>query len=566
MAKKESRGIVKAPTGIAGFDELTGGGIPRGRTTLIAGGSGCGKSVFALQSLVHGARDLGEPGIFVAFEEHAGRIVANAATFGWELEALQRRRLFFLDAQPSPDLMHTEGATLEGLLAALSVRVRQMKAKRIVFDSLDILLPWLGDSAALQREVMRLHEWLHERDLTAIVTARTSLVNELPSDALTFIPFLVDCVVGLRHEEVDGVSQRNIRVLKYRGSGFSENTVPMMIGQHGIEVAAVSPRLLAPRASTERVSSGVRALDEMLGGGYFRGASILITGSPGTAKTTLAGAFLAAAGARGERGLFVSFDSAEPELVRNLGSVNLKLRPYLGRGLLHIEALSGTSASAERHFLYLRTLIERFNPSCLVIDPISALGKQGNEMTAFGVIERLTAIAKARGITTLFTSLLRVADYDSESSRLNISTIADTWIQLSYVVNAGERNRALTIVKSRGTAHSNQVRELVLGPRGVSLTDVYAAEGEVLMGSLRLQREQRDASEQARRSAERLDRFRVAESSMHELEQQVIALQREISARSAELELARASEQEADVQRAQISAARIAGRKGAAKR
>ncbi len=560
-APQRSPGLIKAPTGITGLDEITRGGLPQGRTTLIAGGPGSGKTILGLQALVHGATTQNEPGIFVAFEERADRIVSNAASFGWDLPALQRRKLFFLDAQPSPDLVHTGESDIHGLLAAIEARVRTMRAKRIVFDSLDILLTWLGDPTLVQREVGRLHDWLLESGLTAIVTARAPDQLASPSGVLQFLPFLVDCAVGLEHTVVTGVSQRNLRVMKYRGSGFAESAAPMIIGERGIEVAGDLPVRGPARASTARVSTGITDLDDMLSGGYHEGSSALITGSPGTAKTTLAGAFVQATCARGDRALFISFDSEPAEIVRNLASVNIRLTRHLREGRLLMESRSALSASAESQLLAIRRLLDTHRPAVLVIDPVSALSKQGNETTGFGVAERLIALAKSRGITVLCTSLLGDASPHGEGSRIHVSTIADTWIHLSYHVVAGERNRALTIVKSRGTAHSNQVREMTLGARGVRLADVYAAEGEVLMGALRAQREAEEQAKAVRRDAERARRAVQAERVGAELRARIASLQEELALRTAELELATAVDAAAEDVRRKDRRERVAARR-----
>ncbi len=562
LGKRKQLSITKSPTGIAGLDEITGGGIPRGRATLITGGPGCGKSVLALQTLVHGARERNEPGIFVAFEESAERIVANAASFGWDLEALQRKKLFFIDAQPSPDVINSGDADLQGLLAALDARAAQMGAKRIVLDSLDVLLSWVGDGSAAQREITRLNEWLLTRDATVLMTARATSSGELPGGALGFLPFMADCVVSLRHHDVEGVSQRSVRIQKYRGSGFAENAFPLIIGANGMQVAGISIAQSSKTASTTRVSTGMADLDAMLAGGYHAGASVLVTGAPGTAKTTLGGAFVESCCARGERALFVSFDSSRAELVRNLASVKVRLGRYVRSGLLRIETRHAAEASAEAHLLDIRTMIEEHNPTALVIDPISALGQQGNEFTAHSVVARLILLAKTQGITVFCTSLLESSGSSTEASRLQISTIADTWIHLTYVVHSGERNRALTVVKSRGTAHSNQVRELVLSSRGVSLEDVYTAEGEVLMGSLRLQREQADTADSARRLAERRRRSLQAAHERADLAARISALQRELALHDGEIAFLQDTERLADEGRSANRMDRIRRRGG----
>lgn len=534
-----SGSLTKAATGIEGLDEITQGGLPRGRASLLIGGPGSGKTILALQTLVNGARQHNEPGIFVTFEEDSRRVITNAAGFGWDLPRLQRRKLFFLDARPKPDLVTAGAFDLNGLLAGLTAKVRSLRARRIVFDSIDVLLELLANPVAERREIYRLHNWLLEQDLTAIITAKASGERAGPpgSAPFGFMQFMVDCAIVLNHDLVQGVSQRNLRVVKYRGSAFAENESPFVIGTQGFEVAGARDLTQrVTRATTERVSSGVARLDTMLGGGYFRGASVLITGSPGTAKSTLCGTFAEAACRRGEPTLMVSFDSEPSELVRNLASVNIKLAGHQKRGRLRVVSMRSGVNSAEVQFMHIKGLAHAHRTRCLVIDPVSALAKQGNELTAHSVVERLTDWTRAAGITLLCTSLLDGVRPESESTPLQISTIADTWIHLSYLVHAGERNRALTIIKSRGTAHSNQVRELVLGHDGVTMADVYAAGGEVLMGTLRWEKEQAERLDQRRRETEARQRLTEIRQAETELAGRLETLERELAARRAERE------------------------------
>jgi len=488
----DASSLSKTKTGIEGFDDITYGGLPTGRPTLLLGGPGSGKTLFALRFLVHGAQDCNEPGIFVAFEETSKRIVANAEVFGWKLIELQRKKLFFMDAQPSPELIQSGSFDLGGLLAAIGAKAKEMGARRIVFDALDILLALLPDEASKRREVYRLNDWLLKSGLTGLITSKASGNEASPfSVQFGFMQFMVDCAVVLNHRVTLGVSQRNLRVLKYRGSGFDENESPFIIGKGGFDVAiARTQGRMTGEVSLERVSSGVERLDTMLSGGYYRGASVLITGFPGTAKTTMSGAFAEAACKRGERTMFFSFDSDGAEVVRNLASVDIQLERYVKNGLLRMISARTISGSAETLLVRIKTLAREHQCRCLVIDPVSTLAKVGNELTAHSVAERLIDWSKADGMTMVCTSLLDELDGQSEGGTpLQISTIADTWIHLNYLVQAGERNRGLSIIKSRGTAHSNQVRELILSDAGVTLADIYTAGGEVLMGALRWEKE-----------------------------------------------------------------------------
>jgi circadian clock protein KaiC len=483
----------KVVTGIAGFDDVTDGGLPRGRTTLLVGGPGSGKTIFALQFVAHGALACDEPGIFVAFEETSARILSNAHGFGWNLDDLVPNRLFFLDAQPMAAMVQSGNFDLGGMLAALEAQVRKMGARRIVFDALDMVLSLLPDEAAKRREIYRLHEWLLENGLTGLITAKAgdSDGRSVSGRAFGVLQFMVDCAVILNHSVIEGVSQRNLRVQKYRGSSFEENETPFLIGENGLEVAVSRALNTAdPEVTNERISSGVTRLDTMLGGGYYRGAMVLITGFPGTAKTTLSGAFAEAACRRGERTMFVSYDSDGAEVIRNLASVGIRLGEHVESGLLNIVSARTINGSAETYLVRIKTLAEEHGARCLVVDPVSSLSKSGNALTANSVVERLIYWSKSHGMTLICTSLLdEMASQSDGASTLRVSTLADTWIHLNYLVQAGERNRGMSIIKSRGTAHSNQVRELILSESGVTLTDTYSAGGEVLMGTLRWEKE-----------------------------------------------------------------------------
>ena len=487
---------------------------------------------------MHGAQDCKEPGIFVAFEETSKRIAGNAESFGWKLAYLQRKKLFFLDAQPTPDLVQSGNFDLSGMLAALGAQAEEMGARRIVFDALDIVLALLPDPAAKRREVYRLHEWLLARELTGLITAKAGgdETSSIDQGEFGFMQFMVDCAVILNHSVVLGVSQRNLRVQKYRGSSFDENESPFLIGASGLEVAA-APTLhrVHAKVTNERVSSGVKRLDTMLGGGYYRGAGVLITGFPGTAKTTLSGTFAEAACKRGERTLFVSFDSDSNEVIRDLASVGIRLDRYVKNGRLRMASARTITGSAETYLVRIKTLAYEHKARCLVIDPVSTWSKSGSDSSAHSVAERLIDWSKAEGITLLCTSLLDEMSSQAEGgSPLQISTLADTWIHLNYLVQAGERNRGLAIIKSRGTAHSNQVRELILSDAGVTLTDTYTAGGEVLMGTLRWEKERAElVAHEVTEVAGKLKRVRL-DAEEAELGVRVKSLQVELEAKQVE--------------------------------
>jgi circadian clock protein KaiC len=490
---------------------------------------------------MHGARHCKEPGIFVAFEESPKQIAANMSGFGWNLAQLQRSKLFFLDARPTAELIQSGTFDLGGMLAALGAKAKQMGARRIVFDALDIVLALLPNAALRRREVYRLHEWLLAQELTGIITAKSG-GDEATSPGLQqfdFMQFMVDCAVILNHRVDQGVSQRNLRVQKYRGSSFSEDESPFVIGSTGFYVAVA--RKLGREDSLvtlERVSSGVARLDTMLGGGYYRGASILITGFPGTAKTTLSGAFAEAACKRGERTIFVSFDSDGSEVLRNLTSVGIHLGRFDKSGILRMVSARTITGSAETLLVRIKSLAQEHRARCVVIDPVSALAKSGNELTAHGVAERLIDWSKSAGVTLVCTSLIdETSSQPAGGTPLQISTMADTWIHLNYLVQAGERNRGMSIIKSRGTAHSNQVRELILSKSGVTIADIYTAGGEVLMGTLRWEKEsaQRVADEVAEVAGKLRHVSLDAEEAV--LEVRVKSLQTELMAKQVEKSL-----------------------------
>ncbi len=536
-AKSNLHEFLKSPTGIEGFDEITEGGLPRGRTTLLEGGPGSGKTIMALQTLVNGARLNNEPGILVAFEESPERLKSNAAKFGWDLPGLEKTKLFFIDAQIKPDLVQSGSFDLGGLLAAVTAKARAMKARRIVFDAIDVVLALLNDPVAERREIYRLHDWLLASGLTGIITSKAGSlyrydVNAANRPQSSFMQFMVDCVVELNHDVVDGVSQRNLRVVKYRGSSFSENESPFLIGPGGIQVAGAREAVkVKTSVSRERVSSGVKRLDAMLGGGYYRNASMLITGVPGTAKSTLAGAFAEAACQRGDRTLFVSFDSDANEVVRNLTSVNIRLERYVKKGLLRLIWERSITGSAEIHLMRIKKAAREHGARCVVIDPVSALSKSGDRMTASSVAERLLDWSKTNGVTLLCTSLLVDAGTQVEGTPLQISTLSDTWIHLNYLVRGGERNRGLSIVKSRGTSHSNQVRELILSDSGVTLADAYTAGGEVLMGTMRWEKELAVRTDEHEKEALAKQKKATLDLEEAELEARLRAVQLELEAK-----------------------------------
>jgi len=530
------RFLSKVATGIHGFDEISRGGLPRNRTSLVIGGPGTGKTVFALQALVNAARAHNQPGIFVAFEERIDALFANAAAFGWRLPALASRSLFFLNAQLSPTVVQSGDFDLSGMLAILEAKKHELGASWIVFDGIDVLLTLLQNPGAEMREIYRLRDWLARNDLTAIITTKTH-GDTVAAVNYGFMQFMVDCVIRFDRRLEQAIPVRRLEITKYRGSDFAAGEFPLSFGPHGLDVAAPATAEIQHEASTERVSTGFAGLDSMLGGGLLRGSSTLITGAPGTSKTTLAGQFAESACRRGERTLYVSFDEGGERIRRNLTSVGIRLDAHMKSGLLRMYSGRTDAINPEEHLTRITALLLEHQPRCMVIDPLSAIAKTGALASARDIGNRLIYKVRDRDITAIITSLVAGDDPHAEATDLQISTIADTWIHLSYLVSGGERNRALTIVKSRGTPHSNQVRELVLSAAGPALADVYSSSGEVLMGTLRWEKEAEERARKLQRHAESSNKRRELQFAEADLAARIAALQLDLERQRAELAL-----------------------------
>lgn len=518
----------KLKSGIPGFDALSAGGLPAGRVTLLRGEPGSGKTVFALQHLVAGAVD-GEAGLLLSFEEREGNLRDSCTAFGWPaaLFGATDSPIRILDARPHLNAALTGAFDLSGVLAAAGHAVAG-GARRLVFDGLDGLLQMLGDPAAERAEFARLYGWIEAHDASCLITSRRAGANASPAsrDRAQMLEFLSDCVIDLWNHAEGLATLRELRIAKYRGSGHASEHHPLLIGGDGMRIGRQAESALDYPAGTERIGSGLERLDTLLGGGVLRGTCVLLSGAPGTAKTTLACAFVAAACARGERALMISFDESPAQIVRNLRSVGIDLQPHRDSGLLRMDAQRAHHLGGEALFEHVRRQVEDHAPGLVVIDPLNALTQLEGRYHS-DLVRRVLDLLKQRGITALVSSL--VADADHERTPLHVSTVADTWLHLNFAVAGGERNRALTIVKSRGSAHSNQVRELVLDRSGLSLTDVYTAGGEVLMGTARLEKER----EQVRAAA---DRHLATRMRLREVEIEQAGARAELEALNARIE------------------------------
>ena len=476
--------LPKSPTGITGFDEVSYGGLPTGRPTLVSGPPGSGKSLFAVQFLVHGATVCAEPGVFLSFEGNRDKLASDVRGLGIDLDALERDGRLLVDAQSmAREAVETGEFDLEALMVRMAFAVDKIGAKRVAIDSLESLFAAFSSSPALVRsELLRLFSWLEDRGLTAVVT------GERVEDTLIrhgMEEFLSDCVVLLDHRVVEEVATRRLRILKYRGSTHGRNEYPFLIGPRGLEVLPITSLGLYQQVSSDRLSTGISGLDEMLGGqGVFRASSVLVSGTSGAGKTTIAASFASAACQRGERVLFFSFEESQSEILRNMASVSLDLAGWIERGLLHFYCERPTTLGLEGHLATMQRLVEQVAPTLVVIDPVSSLSRGTSKGDVSAMLMRQIYYLKLAGITAVMTSLTEGGS-DLEHTEVNISSLVDTWLLTITMQSSGERNRGLYVLKSRGMAHSNQIREFLLSSEGVSLVPVYMGPDGVLTGSAR---------------------------------------------------------------------------------
>jgi len=537
-------GLPKVPTGIRGLDEITRGGLPRGRSTLVTGGTGSGKTLLGLHFLVAGAREHGEPGVLVTFEESAEKVSADVASLGFDLDGLQRDELLFVHAfQVNPaELAETGEFDLEPLFLLLGDAIERIGARRVVLDSIELLFGAFQEQAIVRAELGRLLRWLEDRAVTAIVT------GERGEGGLTrhgIEEHVSDCVIVLDHRIHEEVSTRRLRVVKYRGSAHETNEYPFLISARGFAVLPITSVALDYGAPEERISTGVSRLDHMLAGGLFRGSTVLVSGTAGTGKTTLGVSLIDAACGRGERTLLVLFEESPDQVIRNMRSVGIDLQRWVEAGLLRMWAARPTAFGFEAHLAILAQLIEEVTPSVAVLDGIAGLAHRPASAEVTSMVARQIDLFKHRGITAMATALA-----PDEMSAAGMSSLVDTWLLLRNVESDGELNRLLFVLKSRGSAHSNQVREFVLTDHGVDLLDVYVGPDGVVTGSARLVQQARERNAKLRQDEDLSRRQRELRRDIAQGEAQFAALQDQVAAARAELEriTEREQRQEADAE------------------
>jgi circadian clock protein KaiC len=535
--KTEVQPLRKCPTGIKGLDEITAGGLPRGRSTLVCGGTGCGKTLLAMEFLVRGAAEFGEPGVYISFEEKAEELVQNFVSLGFDLQQL------VADNRLALDYVHLERCELEesgsynldGLFIRVAYAIDSIGARRVVLDTIETLFMDLNNEVILRAELKRLFRFLKEKNVTAVVTGEQ---GERSLTRFGLEEYVADCVIFLNHKVDEQVATRRLRIVKYRGSAHGTNEYPFLIDESGFSVLPISSIGLDHAASSDRVSSGIPRLDTMLGRqGYYRGSSILVTGTAGTGKSSMAAHFVDAACRRGERCLYFAFEESRNQITRNMRSIGIDLEPWERTGLLDFRNYRPTMYGLEMHLVTMNKAIEGFRPSIVVIDPISNLCATASELEVKSMLSRLIDYLKLKEITAFCTDLTCVGG-SLEHTGIGISSLMDTWLLLQVLEGSGERNRALYILKSRGMEHSNQVREFCLTGCGVQLRDVYLGPGGVLTGAGRVAQEARERAERLERSQEieRKQRDIVRKKAL--IEAQIAALRNEYETEKDELEQA----------------------------
>jgi circadian clock protein KaiC len=533
-------GIRKAPTGIGGFDEITSGGLPAGRPTLVCGAAGCGKTLFGVEFLVRGALQYGEPGLFVSFEENAEELAKNVASLGFDLRDLEKRKLLIVDQVKIErgEIEETGEYDLEGLFVRLGYSIDQIGAKRVVLDTIESLFSGLSNAAILRAELRRLFHWLKDKGVTAVITGERG-DGQLTRQGLE--EYVSDCVILLDHRVNEQISTRRLRIVKYRGSTHGTNEYPFLIDEDGISVLPITSLGLSHEVSDERVSTGIARLDTMLDGGLYRGSSVLVSGTAGTGKSSMATHFANATCRAGERCAYFAFEESQAQIIRNMRSIGIDLEPHVRSGLLKFFTSRPSLYGLEMHLAVMHREIKRHRPRAVIVDPISNLLSQADLYDTQSMLVRLIDFLKDQQITAYFTSLNHGGSA-VESTEVGISSLMDSWLLVRDIEVSGERNRILYVLKSRGTAHSNQVREFLLTSEGVLLRDVYLGPGGVLTGSARAQQEGRDAATERDRLADLERREASLERKRRTLEAQVASLRAEVEGEESELERVRREE------------------------
>ncbi|HUD37931.1 MAG TPA: circadian clock protein KaiC [Streptosporangiaceae bacterium] len=523
--------LPKAPTGITGLDQITTGGLPLGRVTLVAGGAGSGKTLLGLEFLVAGAREYGEPGVLMTFEESEEKVALNVRSLGFDLDELKRNGLLdVLSFQVDPAEIFAAGEfDFEPVFAILDDAIRRVGAKRVVLDTMEVLFGAFGDNSTVRAELSRLARWLEDRGVTSIVTGERG-DHGLTRHAIE--EYVTDCVIVLDHRVSEEISTRRLRVVKYRGSAHGTNEYPFLISANGFVVLPVTSIALDYEAPEDRISTGIDRLDHMLGGGLFRGSTLMVSGSAGTGKTSISAHLVHSACLRGERALLILFDESPDQFLRNMRSIGFDLRPQVEAGLLRIWAARASALGPETHLAMLARLIEDEPPSVAVLDGIAGLAAGALAPEALSVVARQLDLLRARGITTLVT----VLSPGDETSTVSVSSMVDTWLLLRNVEANGERNRLLFVLKSRGTSHSNQVREFVLTGHGVDLVDVYVGAAGVLAGSARLAQQAAERNAEVRQDDDLSHRRRELRRNVIEREAHLVAVQDQLDAERAEID------------------------------
>ena len=539
MSRKKTtfrnRLLPKSPTGITGLDEITAGGLPKGRPTLVCGSPGCGKSMLGVEFLVRGATQFNEPGVLMTFEELPEDVIKNARSLGFDIDNLIAKKKLFLDyvRVERNEIQETGEYDLEGIFVRLNYAIEVVGAKRVVLDTIETLFSGLTNGSILRAELRRLFNWLKEKGVTAIITGERG-EGSLTRNGLE--EYVSDCVILLDHRVIDQASTRRLRIVKYRGSTHATNEYPFLIDENGFSVLPISSLGLAHDVSTERISSGVPRLDAMLGGkGYYRGSSILISGTAGTGKSSFAAQLVEAASRRGERSLYFAFEESPQQIMRNMRSIGLNLEPGIKKGLLRFHASRPTLYGLETHLAVMHKQVQDFKPSVVVIDPISNLVNSGSRNEVSSMLLRLVDFLKSQQITAFFTSLSSPDMKSLEQTDLGISSIMDTWLLLRDIEMGGERNRGLYVLKSRGMAHSNQIREFILSNKGIDLRDVYIGSEGVMTGSMRLAQEARERAAKLSRELEIQCKQRKLDCKRAALEAQIAALRAEFEQEESEI-------------------------------